>query len=206
MHCAAIPCRELRLVPRRPDLRVSQGALQPGKISRKRLSRTATARVESGKSSHASASQATEHVRSNQETGKENLRVEARRELEGSDPSTILCEGEKKQWLVVTIPEVPVAGEACFLYLNRLQTDILRQKSVQLQFGFNRFGVLQLALTYAHCVIFTSSLKFYACTQDDAFFFCFLSFQTTYCFSYCWAWFLAYAVPHARTFQTHVFA
>lgn len=68
------------------------------------------------------------------------LRSAARKEVEKFDAVSDIAESDKKYWLITTVPEVPVAGEDCIVYLNRQQTDALRQRPrVMMHYGFNRF-------------------------------------------------------------------
>ena len=68
------------------------------------------------------------------------LRETASAEVKKFDAAVSIAAGEKKFWLVVTVPEVPVAGEQCLVFLNRQQSEALRSRPrVQLHYGFNRW-------------------------------------------------------------------
>jgi len=71
---------------------------------------------------------------------KKELRATARRELAAFDAKAAIEDGDKRYWLVATVPEVPVAGEKCRLYFNRQQSESLRERPrVQVHYAFNRW-------------------------------------------------------------------
>ena len=70
---------------------------------------------------------------------KKQLRATAKSDLASFDANASIAEGDKKFWMVTTVPEVPVAGEECILFFNRQQSESLRERPrVELHFGFNR--------------------------------------------------------------------
>ena len=70
---------------------------------------------------------------------KRELRASATRELASFDATEALADGDKRYWLMTTVPEVPVAGAECMVYLNRQQSEpLLSRPRVEMHFGFNR--------------------------------------------------------------------
>ncbi len=46
----------------------------------------------------------------------------------------------KHHWMIVTVPETPVAGEELVVYFNRNTSDALRgSPRIQMQYGFNKW-------------------------------------------------------------------
>jgi len=69
---------------------------------------------------------------------KAKARSAARQLVSSHRPSDVLY--GRHHWMLVTVPEQPVAGEDVVIYFNKSQSDALRSKSkVFIQFGFNHW-------------------------------------------------------------------
>lgn len=123
-----------------------QGAAIPSKADTM-PARSATSQASPSPPSSSSSSKATDAEEAVSEDDKalreafnRRLRAAAKQELEEFDATTTIVEGEKRYWLVTTVPEVPVAGAECRLYFNRQQSEALRMRPrVQCHYAFNRW-------------------------------------------------------------------
>uniref|UniRef100_A0A7R9VX43 starch synthase n=1 Tax=Chlamydomonas euryale TaxID=1486919 RepID=A0A7R9VX43_9CHLO len=77
-----------------------------------------------------------------EESRAESSRVAARRAVQTHLPDQAVA--NKHDWMLVTVPDIPVAGEELVIYFNRNCSDALRDKArIFLQYGFNNWELLQ---------------------------------------------------------------
>ncbi|GLC71233.1 hypothetical protein PLESTF_001092900 [Pleodorina starrii] len=69
------------------------------------------------------------------------LRASAAAQVAAHDPAAVV--GGREHWMIITVPEKPVAGAPMQLYFNRNQSDKLRHRPhIVLQYGFNQWELM----------------------------------------------------------------
>ncbi|GIL88159.1 hypothetical protein Vretimale_14076 [Volvox reticuliferus] len=81
------------------------------------------------------------HDSASEEARKAALRAAAAAEVESHDPAALVA--GREHWMIITVPEKPVAGAPMKLYFNRNQSDKLRHRPhIVLQYGFNQWELM----------------------------------------------------------------
>ncbi|EFJ40335.1 hypothetical protein VOLCADRAFT_99865 [Volvox carteri f. nagariensis] len=72
---------------------------------------------------------------------KASLRAAAAAEVESHDPRAVVA--GREHWMIITVPEKPVAGAPMKLYFNRNQSEKLRHRPhIVLQYGYNHWELV----------------------------------------------------------------